>query len=80
MQKVDDKLTFCIQININIICKLIPPILVGVARHFQISNQIAEFFEMQYHKKSLINCLNFLHVERPLSKISKNFLVLGKCA
>ena len=45
--------------------------------HVQITNQIAKSFEMQYHKKGLIDCFNFLDVERPLSRISKNFPVLG---
>ena len=48
--------------------------------HIQITNQIAEFFEMQYHKKGSIDCFNFLDVERPLSRISKNFPVLGESA
>ena len=74
------KLVFCIQININIFYKLILPFLVGVFMHVQITNQIAEFFEMQYHKKGLIDCFNFLDVERPSSRISKNFPVLGECA
>ena len=58
------ELVFCIQININIFYKLILPFLVGVFMHVQITNQIAEFFEMQYHKKGLIDCFNFLDAER----------------
>ena len=54
--------------------------LVGVVMHVQITNQMAEFFEIQYHKKGLIDCFNFLDVERPSSRISKNFPVLGECA
>ena len=75
-----DKLVFCIQININIFYKLILLFSVDVVMHVQITNQIAEFFEMQYYKKCLIDCFNFLYVERPLSRISKNSPVLGKCA
>ena len=48
--------------------------------HVQINNQITEFFEIQYHKKGLIDCFNFLDVERPSSRISKNCPVLGECA
>ena len=59
------KLVYCIQININISYKLILPFLVGMVMHVQITNQIAEFFEMQCHKKGLIDCFNFLDVERP---------------
>ena len=51
------------------------PFLVGVVMRVQINNQIAEFFEMQYHKKGLTDCFNFLDVERP--RISKKFPVLG---
>ena len=47
--------------------------------HVQIINQIAKVFEMQYHKKGLIDCFNVLDVERPSSKISKNFPALGEC-
>ena len=54
--------------------------MVGMVMHVQITNQVAEFFEMQYHKKGLIDCFNFLDVERPSSTISKNFPVLGECA
>ena len=56
---------FCIQININIFYKMILPFLVGVVMHVQMINQMAEFFEMQYHKKGLIDCFNFLDEERP---------------
>ena len=56
---------FCMQININIFYKMILPFSVGVVMHVQITNQMAEFFEMQYHKKGLINCFNFLDVQRP---------------
>ena len=48
--------------------------------HVQISNQITEFFEIQYHKKGLIDCFDFLDVERPLTRISKNCPVLGEGA
>ena len=58
------KLVFCIQISINIFYKLILPFLVNVFMHVQITNQIAEFFEMQYHKKGLIDYFNFLDAER----------------
>ena len=74
------KFVFCIQIKINIVYKLVLPFLVCVVMHVEITNQIAEFFEMQYHKKGLIDCFNFLDVERPSSRISKNFPVLGECA
>ena len=74
------KLIYCIQININIFYKLILPFLVGVVMHVQITNQIAEFFEMQYHKKGLIDCFKFLDVEIPSSSIFKNFPVFGECA
>ena len=74
------KLVFCMKININIFYKLILPFLMGVVMHVLITNQIAEFFEMQYHKKGLIDCFNFLDVERPSPRISKIFPVLGECA
>ena len=79
MKNVGDEVgLFCIQININIFYKLILPFLVDVIMHVQITNQITEFFEMQYHKKGLIDCFDFLDVERPSSRISKNFPVLGE--
>ena len=76
MKEEVDEVGFCIQININIFYNF----LVGGVMHIQITNQIAEFFEMQYHKKGSIDCFNFLDVERPLSRISKNFPVLGESA
>ena len=54
--------------------------LAGVVRQVPITNQIAEVFEMQYHKKALIDCFDFLHPERPSSKISKKNFVCNKCA
>ena len=74
------KLVFCIQININVFYKLILPFLVYVVMHIQITNQIAEFLEMQHRKKILIDCFDFLDVEIPSSRTSKNFPVLGECA
>ena len=53
MKEVGDEVCFFIQININIFYKLILPFLVV---HVQITNQIVEFFEMQYLKKGLIDC------------------------
>ena len=46
--------------------------------HVEITNQTAEFFEMQYHKKGLIDCFNFLDVD--FKKEFKNFLVLDEYA
>ena len=60
MKEEVDEVGFCIQININIFYNF----LVGGVMHIQITNQIAEFFEMQYHKKGLIDCFNFLDAER----------------
>ena len=52
--------------------------LAGVVRQVPITNQIAEVFEMQYHKKNLIDYFDFLHPERPSSKISKKIFVCNK--
>ena len=76
MKEEVDEVGFCIQININIFYNF----LVGGVMHIQITNQIAEFFEMQYHKKGLIDCFKFLDVEIPSSSIFKNFPVFGECA
>ena len=46
--------------------------------HVQIINQISEFFEMQYHKKGLIDFFNFLDVD--FKTDVKNFLVLDEYA
>ena len=51
-----------------------------MVRQVPITNQIAEVFEMQYHKKALIDYFDFLHPERPSSKISKKVFVYNKCA
>ena len=75
-----DEVDFLYTDKHNIFYKLILPFLVGVVMHVQITNQTAEFFEMQYHKKSVIDCFNFLDLKRPLPRILKNFPVLGECA
>ena len=66
---------FCMQININIFYKMILPFSVGVVMHVQITNQMAEFFEMQYHKKGLINCLTFQMYKGLRKGFQKIFLV-----
>ena len=70
------KLIFWIWININIFYKLILRFLVGVVRHVQITNQIEEFFEIQHHKKKLIDC--FIYTCK--KTFFKNFSVLDKVA
>ena len=52
---------FCKQINIEIFYTLVLKFLVGVVRHVQIANQIAELLEGQYLHKDVMNCLNILH-------------------
>ena len=72
------KLIFGIWRNTNVFYKLILPFLVYMVRHIQVTNQIAEFFDMQYQEGQYRD--SFLHVEKYSSKISKKCPVLVKCA
>ena len=64
---------FCVHINIKVFCKFIPPILVGVGRNVQVANQIADALEGHYPWKYLMDCLEFLHVQGPSSKVLNFF-------
>ena len=41
------------------------------------ANQIAEFFEMYYHKKEVNNDVHFLHADKPRSPLQGDTIILS---
>ena len=73
------KLIFWVYINIKVFCKLILPILVGMGTISQVANQIADALEGHSIWKYFMDCLDFLHVLGPSSKLLKVFSILVGC-